>query len=800
MDAQNKKTFDERSEKDGETGVSAKDGEKTGYAENRELMERAIGGMNAEDAAAFGELARELELAERELELGSDLSSSCMSLDDDGKSSVEGPRRSSRRKRRRTDADSESDWSGRTTPVTKNPVAGGDARKMFGYRFHGDDKFFEPVAMPPKKKTAAPTVAATVSAASKEAPSGLKEARVCLQRMRATDTDDDATCTEEPSDGIKEAILALEEAERTMPEEEPAKTKKKPPARKPSRTPSFNEESRAADELGGQIEREASRVLDAIRKSANLKGTVIKEVKDSVASICRAAEVLKARSDTVECARLRAANSRLEKEVAEGKAKIASFRQEFARLDAEMAALREEVERSRATARGYGPAETEVPIGTPRVLENMEERLVRHMRKMMDDRLASIEGRLLPSPQVSAEGCPPAKKDGSQGSVTQALAGGARTNAQGSAPQAKGGKKKKPKTAAHSASQPVETSAPPATQPSQPTEATWATVVKGKRGKMVNVAQGQATPSTSRQGVKPGASKPTKPSAPVPSKLKPPRSAAVVITIDPAAEKEGVTYANILLEAKSRVDLRPLGIETLRLRQAITGARILEIPGAESGEKADALASKLREFIPENMAKVARPVKTAEMRVMGLDDSATTEEVAAAVAQAGDCQADSIKVGEIRRNSFGMGTCWVRGPVAGIKKATTAKHIRIGWVSARTELLRQRPLRCFRCLEGGHVSAQCSQTQDRSGLCYRCGEGGHHAATCTADPRCVICAALGRPANHWVGAKSCTPPKNKKAKRPAAQVQGRRSGEEEGMDTGREPSPPPGDQGGRGGK
>ncbi|XP_059045778.1 uncharacterized protein LOC131841475 [Achroia grisella] len=756
MEAAKNKNFDVGSVKDGEKMVSAKDGEKVrkvvsekdgekaGSSKDQELMDKAIGGMSAEDAAAFGELALELEFAEQELELGSDLSSSCMSLDDDGRSSVEGPRRSSRRKRRRTDADSESDCSGRTTPVTKSPVACGDIRKMFGYRFHGENNFPEPVAMPPKKK---PADAATTSVTTKEAPLGLKEARVCLQRM--TDTDDDTAYSQAPSDGIREAILALEEAEKTMPEAEPAKRIRKPPARTVSRKPSFNEETRAADELGEHLEREASRVLDAIRKSANLTGT----------------------------------------EVAEGKAKIASFRQEFARLDAELAALREEVVRSRSTGEKI-PAETEAHMRNSRVFENMEERLVRRMGEMIDGRMASIEGRLLPP-----EGSPPANDDGSRGSVPQGKAGGSRKDAQGSAPQAKGGKKK-PKKAAQTASQPVERGSLPVTPTA---ETSWATVVKGKRGKMVNVTEGQATPSTSRQGPKLGTSTPAKTTAPVPSKLKPSRSAAVVITIDPAAEKEGVTYANILLEAKNRVDLRPRGIEALRLRQAITGARILEIPGAESSGKADALASKLREFIPENMAKVARPVKTAEMRVMGLDDSATTEEVAVAVAQAGDCHPDAVRVGDIRRNSFGMGTCWVRGPVTAIKKATTAKHIRIGWVSARTELLRQRPLLCFRCLEGGHVSNQCSHTQDRSGLCYRCGEEGHRTATCTADPRCVVCAALGRPANHWVGAKSCTPPKNKKAKRPATQAPGRRSVQEEGMETGREPSPPPGDQGGRGG-
>ncbi|XP_059046004.1 uncharacterized protein LOC131841705, partial [Achroia grisella] len=71
------------------------------------------------------------------------------------------------------------------------------------------------------------------------------------------------------------------------------------------------------------------------------------------------------------------------------------------------------------------------------------------------------------------------------------------------------------------------------------------------------------------------------------------------------------------------------------------------------------------------------------MRVMGLDDGTDREVGAAAVAQHG--------------------------------------RIRIGWLSAAVELLRQKPLRCFRCLETVHVLARCLHEEDWSGLCYRCG-------------------------------------------------------------------------------
>ncbi|XP_059046627.1 uncharacterized protein LOC131842125 [Achroia grisella] len=214
------------------------------------------------------------------------------------------------------------------------------------------------------------------------------------------------------------------------------------------------------------------------------------------------------------------------------------------------------------------------------------------------------------------------------------------------------------------------------------------------------------------------------------------------------AEAGGLTYTDVLKEAKSKIDLASLGIGSLRFKTAATGARILEIPGSQTGEQADALASKFQEVFPADTVRISRPVKTAEMRVMGLDDGTDGEEVAAAVAQQGECAAAAVKVGEIRRGASGLGTCWVRAPLAAVKRITTAGRIKIGWVTAAAELLRQKPLRCYRCLESGHVLARCSHEEDRSGLCYRCGEPGHKAAGCMATPHCVVCAAAGRPADH----------------------------------------------------
>ncbi|XP_059063005.1 uncharacterized protein LOC131855725 [Achroia grisella] len=142
------------------------------------------------------------------------------------------------------------------------------------------------------------------------------------------------------------------------------------------------------------------------------------------------------------------------------------------------------------------------------------------------------------------------------------------------------------------------------------------------------------------------------------------------------AEKAGASYAGILREAKAKIDLASLGIEELRFKSAATGARILEIPGSQSGEKADALAQKLREVLGENPVQVSRPTKTAEMRIMGLDDSVTPEDIAQAVSRDGECAPEEVKAGEIRLNPSGLGTCWVRAPILVVKKITTAARIK----------------------------------------------------------------------------------------------------------------------------
>ncbi|KAJ0180196.1 hypothetical protein K1T71_004787 [Dendrolimus kikuchii] len=138
-------------------------------------------------------------------------------------------------------------------------------------------------------------------------------------------------------------------------------------------------------------------------------------------------------------------------------------------------------------------------------------------------------------------------------------------------------------------------------------------------------------------------------------RVRPPKSSAVVLTLKSGAEDRGVTYASLLTQAKSNIRLADLGIEGgLRLRTARTGARMLVLPGASSAPKADALAERLRTVLDAGDVAVARPEKTVCLRVSGLDDCTTEDEVAAAISQATGCPADSLKLTKIRSGPDGL--------------------------------------------------------------------------------------------------------------------------------------------------
>ncbi|XP_059061957.1 uncharacterized protein LOC131854808, partial [Achroia grisella] len=506
-----------------------------------------------------------------------------------------------------------------------------------------------------------------------------------------------------------------------------------------------------SDELGAKIGSSAQQVLDAVRKSSNLKGTVIREIKTAVHSICAATDILKARSGSSdedslrrEVHKLRAELEAVQevkramlKEAVEERKKFRELRmasQSSAAVAEELALLKaeregwerqtresvqkleelkqlnaldrralqkalQEVERLKTAAElpavVVGGKTAAVPESAPpRVLrEDAEDRIIRRVGEMMESRFAEMEER------ISAKRRRPTK---AKSAPTAGTSGTGNIRAQ-HARDPSGGRVPQPSTSTANAE-------------------SWSTVVRRGKRKGAGASQAASAKTQPAKGPRGGhTEEPQRSKRRRKVKVRPPRSSAVVLTMTPGAEERGVTYRSVLTEAKAKISLAPLGITDLRFRVGRTGARILEIPGTNTGEAADALAAKIEEVLHEDV-RVTRPVKSAELRIVDLDDSVSVADVVVAVMREGECRESAVKTGEIRRNAQGTGSIWVRCPVAAAKKLVEAGRLRIGWMVARVQSLDPRPQRCYRCLLTGHVGLRCTAEQDSSGICFRCSE------------------------------------------------------------------------------
>lgn len=165
------------------------------------------------------------------------------------------------------------------------------------------------------------------------------------------------------------------------------------------------------------------------------------------------------------------------------------------------------------------------------------------------------------------------------------------------------------------------------------------------------------------------------------------RNRAEAIAIHKMEQTE--SYADILKKAKNSIDIGKLGIEDTRIRTA-TGSLLIQIVGEESKRQADALADEMRKVIGEE-ARIGRPCRRAEIRISGLDEDTTAEEVIDAVANYGECDRGDIRTGRIRRNRQGEGDIWVRCPWSSANELSRRGRMKIGWVGARVELTEPSP-------------------------------------------------------------------------------------------------------------
>lgn len=248
----------------------------------------------------------------------------------------------------------------------------------------------------------------------------------------------------------------------------------------------------------------------------------------------------------------------------------------------------------------------------------------------------------------------------------------------------------------------------------------------------------------------------------VKAKRKVPRTAAVVLTC-PAG-----MYEENMKEARAKISLPEMGVnEGVQIRRALTGAIKFEFPSTRNkegeliktgGEIAREFAQKLSKVLSgKEGVRVDIPMKMTELRVKDLDESVSHGDIAEAIAAAGECSVSDIKVGDIRTAANGMRTAWVKCPLTAGKKIESAGRLMVGWARVRVDVLENRPLQCFKCLEGGHVRERCPNNIDRSSRCYRCGGEGHTSKNCEEEVNCPVCKDKGLPSKHKSGSKACGP-------------------------------------------
>ncbi|EFN60343.1 hypothetical protein EAG_10078, partial [Camponotus floridanus] len=165
------------------------------------------------------------------------------------------------------------------------------------------------------------------------------------------------------------------------------------------------------------------------------------------------------------------------------------------------------------------------------------------------------------------------------------------------------------------------------------------------------------------------------------------------------------------------------------VRRGISGNAIIEIHGPDNALKADRLASEIQRVLQEE-AYVSRPTITGEIKLIGMDESISKEEIIEAVSTTGNCKPSEVRSGKIGRTRNGAGIVWVQCPKTAAILLTEKKRIPIGWSTVRVESLKKRPLQCHRCWQIGHVRVNCKSSKDHSGSCFRCGKTGHSVSTC----------------------------------------------------------------------
>lgn len=86
----------------------------------------------------------------------------------------------------------------------------------------------------------------------------------------------------------------------------------------------------------------------------------------------------------------------------------------------------------------------------------------------------------------------------------------------------------------------------------------------------------------------------------------------------------------------------------------------------------------MRKVVGEE-ARVGRPSRKAEIRISGLDEDTTVEDVVTAVTKYGECDNADVKARVIKRSRLEEGDIWIRCSWTCASELNKKRRIRIGW-------------------------------------------------------------------------------------------------------------------------
>ncbi|XP_039758835.1 uncharacterized protein LOC120632863 [Pararge aegeria] len=497
------------------------------------------------------------------------------------------------------------------------------------------------------------------------------------------------------------------------------------------------------DELIDRARNAVSSITSEAKKSKNLRGGVRSEISRATTEIQKAMDTLQAMSSDEEARRLHADNRRMQKELAALRAEVKALRSSFSAR-----------EKSPTVGQPATDANLQTSPAFVEMLETLKRDLFVSIGGMVNDRLREVEKRLPQEPVLRPPLASGKKREkAAQRPLDEPSAGPSPARATTSC-SAAGTRTTMPVPASQpERSVPVRGTVQRETEAAETTTLpTWSKVV-GRKTKAKTGKSAMPKPKPAAQARVPANAKPRK------GKLASPKSSAVVITLKQDAVATQ-SYATVMKTATSGLNLKDVGVDHVRVRKSATGARIIEVPGSSSAKAADELASKLQGLVGQ-WVTVARPIKTAELRLVGLDESITPEEVQRVVAEKGSVPVEQVRAGALRLGPNGTGSTLVRCPVTAAKLLIAMGRVVIGWSSARVTLLEPLPMRCYKCMGTGHTRSLCPSPVDRSTLCFRCGKEGHKSASCSVDPKCAVCTEIGRKGGHVMGGLKCSPPPTK---------------------------------------